>query len=49
VDGGAYIKNLLNLAVDADLRARIGAANRKVAETRFDEQTMATAYAELFG
>ena len=48
-DGDAYTENLLHLANDADLRARIGAANRKAAETQFDEQTMAVAYAELFG
>ena len=48
-DGDAYIKNLLNLADNADLRLRIGAANRKAVETRFDERTMAAAYAELFG
>jgi glycosyltransferase involved in cell wall biosynthesis len=48
-DGDAYIENLLYLAEDADLRARIGAANRKAAETRFEERTMAAAYADLFG
>lgn len=48
-DGDAYTEALLHLAGDADLRARIGAANRKVAETRFEEQTMTMAYAELFG
>jgi glycosyltransferase involved in cell wall biosynthesis len=40
---------ILKLRGDPDLRARIGAANRKAAETRFGEQTMAVAYAELFG
>ena len=39
---------ILTLRQDPDLRARIGAANRRVAETRFADQTMATAYAELF-
>jgi glycosyltransferase involved in cell wall biosynthesis len=40
---------ILKLRGDPDLRARIGAANRETAETRFDEHTMAAAYAELFG
>jgi len=48
-DSGTYAENLLRLARDPDLRARIGAANREVARTRFDEKTMASAYAELFG
>jgi glycosyltransferase involved in cell wall biosynthesis len=48
-DDEAYIETLLRLARDADLRTRIGAANRKTAEARFEEQAMATAYVEMFG
>ena len=40
---------ICKLMENRELRARIGAANRTLAQTRFDEQTMAAAYAELFG
>jgi len=40
---------ICKLLENQDLRARVGAANRTLAQTRFDEQTMAAAYAELFG
>jgi glycosyltransferase involved in cell wall biosynthesis len=40
---------ICNLLENQHLRDRVGAANRTVAQTRFDEQTMAAAYAELFG
>ena len=48
-DNGAYVDHLLRLAGDATLRARVGAANREIARTRFDERTMAADYAEVFG
>ena len=48
-DGDGYVKSLLSLVQNSELRARLGAANRKVAEMRFDEQAMAAAYAALFG
>ena len=48
-DENGYIESLLQLVHDAPLRARVGAANRKAVEARFDEHTMATAYADLFG
>ena len=48
-DGDSYFECLLRLIDDPGLRAHIGAANRKAAGTRFNEQTMATAYGELFG
>ena len=48
-NGGTYVDTLLHLASDPDLRARIGAANRKMVESRFAEQTMAMSYAQLFG
>ncbi len=40
---------MCKLLGDAGLRAALGAANREVARARFDEKTMAAAYAELFG
>ena len=40
---------ILRLLDRPELRAHIGAANRKVAESRFDVRTMAAAYAKLFG
>lgn len=39
---------ILNLLDNPELRARIGAANRKTARNRFEERTMAAAYAALF-
>jgi len=40
---------LAQLTADSDLRARIGAANRRVAAERFDESTMVAAYENLYG
>src|SRR5690606_19638802 len=40
---------LAMLAGDAGLRARIGAANRRVAAERFDESIMVAAYENLYG
>jgi glycosyltransferase involved in cell wall biosynthesis len=40
---------ILRLLDDPELRAHIGAANRKAAEDRFDVRTMTAAYAGLFG
>jgi len=40
---------IYRLLINPDLRVRVGAANQKVAQSQFDEQTMAAAYAELFG
>ena len=40
---------LAELTADGDLRARIGAANRRVAAERFDESTMVAAYENLYG
>jgi glycosyltransferase involved in cell wall biosynthesis len=40
---------LAELTADGDLRARIGAANRRVAAERFDESSMVAAYENLYG
>ena len=48
-DDDAYVASLLHLVCDPGLRSLIGAANRKAAETRFDERKMSAAYADLFG
>lgn len=40
---------LAELTADGDLRARIGAANRRVAAERFDKSTMVAAYENLYG
>jgi glycosyltransferase involved in cell wall biosynthesis len=40
---------ICKLVQSRDLRARVGAANRVLAKTEFDEQKMTAAYAELFG
>ena len=40
---------LAELTADGDLRARIGAANRRVAAERFDESIMVAAYENLYG
>ena len=40
---------LAELTADRDLRARIGAANRRIAVDRFDESTMVAAYENLYG
>jgi glycosyltransferase involved in cell wall biosynthesis len=41
--------SILRLLGDPELRAHIGAANRNVAENRFDVRTMTAAYAQLLG
>jgi glycosyltransferase involved in cell wall biosynthesis len=48
-DEAALAATLLRLAGDADLRARIGAANRARAAAEFDEGVMAARYAALYG
>jgi len=40
---------LAEVAADPALRARIGAANRRIAAKRFDESTMVAAYENLYG
>lgn len=47
-DEGALTDALARLAADADLRARIGAANRTRAEAEYDEATMVSAHARLY-
>lgn len=47
-DEAVFRGALAELAGDADLRARIGAANRRVAAERFDELTMVAAYENLY-
>ena len=48
-DEAGFRANLARLAADGDLRARLGAANRRVAAERFDESTMVAAYENLYG
>ena len=48
-DDAALAHALVTLAGDADLRARIGAANRARAVAQFDESVMAARYAALYG
>ena len=48
-DEAALAAALMRLGADADLRARIGAANRARAQTTFDEAAMAARYAQLYG
>lgn len=48
-DETAFRGALAELTDDADLRARIGAANQRVAAERFDESTMVAAYETLYG
>ncbi|WP_420381893.1 glycosyltransferase family 4 protein [Novosphingobium sp.] len=48
-DEAALAATLVTLAGDADLRARIGAANRARAAGQFDEAVMAARYAALYG
>lgn len=48
-DEHALAGALRELAVDPDLRARIGAANRALAEAQYDENTMICAYREVYG
>lgn len=48
-DEGGFRAALAELAADPGLRARIGAANRRVAAERFDESAMVAAYENLYG
>lgn len=48
-DEGAFRAALAELAADGELRANVGAANRRVAAERFDESTMVAAYQNLYG
>jgi glycosyltransferase involved in cell wall biosynthesis len=48
-DEAGFRDGLARLAADGDLRARIGAANRRAAAERFDESTMVAAYENLYG
>jgi glycosyltransferase involved in cell wall biosynthesis len=43
-----FRKALAEIAGDADLRAHIGEANRRIAAERFDESTMVAAYENLY-
>jgi glycosyltransferase involved in cell wall biosynthesis len=47
-DDAALAAGLGSLLDDADLRARIGAANRARAREMFDQERMFAAYAALF-
>lgn len=48
--GEVDLRNAIeDLAVNADLRARVGAANRSKALALYDESTMLDAYARLYG
>ncbi|MBJ7438804.1 MAG: glycosyltransferase family 4 protein [Sphingopyxis sp.] len=48
-DETAFRVALAQLVADPDLRARVGAANRRVAAERFDESAMVAAYENLYG
>ncbi|MGH6631828.1 MAG: glycosyltransferase family 4 protein, partial [Sphingopyxis sp.] len=48
-DEAAFRGALTELAGNADLRADVGAANRRVAAERFDESTMVAGYENLYG
>ncbi|MDE8652957.1 glycosyltransferase family 4 protein [Novosphingobium album (ex Liu et al. 2023)] len=48
-DEGALAQSLETLAADADLRRRVGAANRAHAEAHYDEKTMISAYRATYG
>ena len=45
----AYVSAMRTLLEDADLRARIGAANRAKAIAEYDEDDMVVRYADLYG
>ena len=47
-DEGGFRGALADIARDADLRARLGAANRRIAAQRFDESNMVAAYENLY-
>lgn len=44
-----YVKALQELVADADLRARVGAANQARAQVDYDDKAMIKRYAELYG
>jgi glycosyltransferase involved in cell wall biosynthesis len=48
-DDESFFEYVLDLADHAELRQQIGEANRAKAAALFDENAMASAYAELFG
>ena len=48
-DEPGFRAGLARLVDDADLRARVGVANRRAAAERFDESTMVAAYENLYG
>lgn len=48
-DETAYIQSLTRLALDEEMRHRLGAANRRRAAELFSRDRMITAYAVLFG
>ena len=48
-DEAAFRAALAELAADGDLRAVVGAANKRVAAERFDESTMVAGYENLYG
>lgn len=48
-DEAAFRGALAELAGDRDVRAQIGAANRRAAAQRFDESTMVAGYENLYG
>lgn len=48
-DEARFRAALAEVAADPAVRARIGAANRRVAAERFDESTMVAAYENLYG
>jgi glycosyltransferase involved in cell wall biosynthesis len=48
-DEAAFRGALTELAGNTDLRADVGAANRRVAAERFDESTMVAGYENLYG
>ncbi len=48
--GEVYLRDSIQALVnDADLRTRIGAANQAKAQAEYDEKTMISAYARLYG
>lgn len=48
-DEAGFRAALAEVAADSGLRARIGAANQRVAAQQFDESTMVAAYENLYG
>ena len=48
-DGKSFVQSIEMLADDASLRIEMGESNRKRAVAEYDEEVMATRYANLFG